>query len=312
MASLPLDPTFAHLLLRSHDLGCVSEALTAVSLLSSDNIFLQPHRDEEKRVAGQAHRNFASRDGDLPTLVNIYASWLKVTTWCRCPGLCLSVLIVALSAARQANKDKKWTQRNYLSYRSLQHACSVREQLCTLLQKLGIDTSVSCHPEREPFLRCLVTGLSLNVAQRVTAHQGGGGHNHNGSSTISSVNNKFSFSQNSGGNSSSSNGRFVSSSGDDAPYRTVRGKQPVHIHPSSVLFSMVNSRKLPEYVVFAELLTTSKQYMRNVSAIEGAWLAEMFPSNFKSAAAPPATATNNGAGSAAAAVTTPGKQRQWN
>ncbi len=79
MASLPLDPTFAHLLLKSQELGCVSEALTAVSLLSSDNIFLQPHRDEEKRAAAQAHRNFASKDGDLPTLINIFSSWRKVS-----------------------------------------------------------------------------------------------------------------------------------------------------------------------------------------------------------------------------------------
>jgi HrpA-like RNA helicase len=41
MASLPLEPTFAHLLLKSQSLGCVAEALTAVSLLSADNIFLQ-------------------------------------------------------------------------------------------------------------------------------------------------------------------------------------------------------------------------------------------------------------------------------
>lgn len=78
MANLPLDPVYAHLLLRSHELGCVTEALTAVSLLSSDNVFLQPPREEEKRAAGLAHKNFASRDGDLATLVHIYNSWLKV------------------------------------------------------------------------------------------------------------------------------------------------------------------------------------------------------------------------------------------
>lgn len=260
MASLPLDPTFAHLLLKSHELGCVSEALTAVSLLSSDNIFLQPHRDDEKRAAAQAHRNFASKDGDLPTLVHIYSSWLK------------------------ANKDKQWTQRNYLSYRSLQHACSVRDQLCTLLKKLDIDVTVSCYPERDPFLRCLVAGLSLNVAQRVTTQTTGNkfANNNSNNSSVSNTNSRFSFSQNT--HSSASSSKFSSSSDDAAPYRTIRGRQPVHIHPSSVLFSMVSSRKLPEYVVFAELLTTSKQYMRNVSAIQGTWLAEMFPASFKTAA----------------------------
>ena len=41
MANLPLDPIFAHLLLKSHELRCVSEVVTAVSLLSADNVFLQ-------------------------------------------------------------------------------------------------------------------------------------------------------------------------------------------------------------------------------------------------------------------------------
>ena len=52
--------------------------MTAVSLLSSDTVFLQPYRDEEKRKAGQAHRRFASKDGDLLTLINIYEAWTKV------------------------------------------------------------------------------------------------------------------------------------------------------------------------------------------------------------------------------------------
>ncbi len=180
------------------------------------------------------------------------------------------------------------------------HAQSVRDQLCSLLQKLNIDTTVSCYPERDPFLRCLVAGLSLNVAQRVTTHgQGGAGsssYSKGGPSSVNTVGNKFNFSQNSGSSSSS-----ASQQQDNAPYRTIRGRQPVHIHPSSVLFSMVGSRKLPEYVVFAELLTTSKQYMRNVSAIEGAWLAEMFPSSFRSSAAP-ATADSSSAKTGGAIV----------
>lgn len=79
MASLPLDPVFSHLLLRSEAAGCVAEALTAVSLLSSDNIFLHPHREAEKAAAAQAHRHFASKDGDLPTLLQVYNAWVKVS-----------------------------------------------------------------------------------------------------------------------------------------------------------------------------------------------------------------------------------------
>jgi pre-mRNA-splicing factor ATP-dependent RNA helicase DHX16 len=34
---------------------------------------------------------------------------------------------------------------------------------------------------------------------------------------------------------------------------------------------------LPEYVVFHELVLTSKQYMRTVTAIDSAWLRELAP-----------------------------------
>lgn len=86
---------------------------------------------------------------------------------------------------------------------------------------------------------------------------------------------------------------------EEAPYRTCRGGQPVHIHPSSVLFSSLSGRKLPDYVVYAEVLITSKQYMRGVTAIEGAWLPELVPSLFMQAGAK--TASGNAIPSSAAA-----------
>lgn len=42
VASLPLDPLFAHLLWQAVSLGCVSEALTAVAMLSAENVLFFP------------------------------------------------------------------------------------------------------------------------------------------------------------------------------------------------------------------------------------------------------------------------------
>jgi hypothetical protein len=55
-----------------------SEALTAVSVLSAESLFLQPHGVHDKASAAQAHKAFALRDGDLPSMVGLYNSWLKV------------------------------------------------------------------------------------------------------------------------------------------------------------------------------------------------------------------------------------------
>mmetsp|Transcript_20751 Transcript_20751/g.65269 ORF Transcript_20751/g.65269 Transcript_20751/m.65269 type:complete len:930 (+) Transcript_20751:579-3368(+) len=61
-------------------------------------------------------------------------------------------------------------------------------------------------------------------------------------------------------------------------YRTMVEGSPVSIHPSSALFN-----KNPEWLVYHELVLTSKEYMRNVMAIEPKWLVELAPRFFKRA-----------------------------
>ena len=140
---------------------------------------------------------------------------------------------------------------------------------------------MSCWPEKEPFLKCLLAGLSLNVAQKVTSIVSQD-KNKPSQNLITASNGQKSFSFSNSKNNNNQSMQSVFANNDPlAPYRTIRGNQPVHIHPSSVLFSMINSRKLPAFVVYADLLTTSKQYMRNVSIIEGDWLTELFPSVFR-------------------------------
>ncbi|GMI77652.1 hypothetical protein like AT4G18465 [Hibiscus trionum] len=55
-------------------------------------------------------------------------------------------------------------------------------------------------------------------------------------------------------------------------YKTIRGSQEVYIHPSSVLF-----RVNPKCVIYHSLVSTDRQYMRNVISIEPSWLTEVAP-----------------------------------
>ncbi|XAR59210.1 RNA helicase [Bertholletia excelsa] len=55
-------------------------------------------------------------------------------------------------------------------------------------------------------------------------------------------------------------------------YKTVRGSQEVYIHPSSVLF-----RVNPKWVIYHSLVSTDRQYMRNVISIDPSWLTEAAP-----------------------------------
>ncbi|XP_012570929.1 pre-mRNA-splicing factor ATP-dependent RNA helicase DEAH1 [Cicer arietinum] len=55
-------------------------------------------------------------------------------------------------------------------------------------------------------------------------------------------------------------------------YRTVKHAQTVHIHPSSGLAQL-----LPRWVVYHELVLTTKEYMRQITELKPEWLLEIAP-----------------------------------
>jgi len=61
----------------------------------------------------------------------------------------------------------------------------------------------------------------------------------------------------------------------DGSYRTLKSKQTVAIHPSSTL-----AGKQPACVLYHELVQTSRQFIRTVSAIDIAWIASAAPRYF--------------------------------
>jgi ATP-dependent RNA helicase DHX8/PRP22 len=61
-------------------------------------------------------------------------------------------------------------------------------------------------------------------------------------------------------------------------YRTLVDQNHVYLFPGSALFS-----KNPEYVIYHELVMTTKEYMRNCLAIDAKWLYELAPAFYKRA-----------------------------
>ncbi|XP_037082662.1 LOW QUALITY PROTEIN: pre-mRNA-splicing factor ATP-dependent RNA helicase DHX16-like [Pollicipes pollicipes] len=59
-------------------------------------------------------------------------------------------------------------------------------------------------------------------------------------------------------------------------YQTVKQSQTVHIHPNSCLFE-----ELPRWVIYFELVFTTKEFMRQIVEIESAWLLEVAPHYYK-------------------------------
>ncbi|CEP01822.1 hypothetical protein PBRA_008764 [Plasmodiophora brassicae] len=60
-------------------------------------------------------------------------------------------------------------------------------------------------------------------------------------------------------------------------YVNLRTGTPCHLHPTSALFGLGYT---PDYVLYHELILTSKEYMRTVTAVEPQWLAELGPKFF--------------------------------
>ncbi|GAO47206.1 hypothetical protein G7K_1416-t1 [Saitoella complicata NRRL Y-17804] len=63
---------------------------------------------------------------------------------------------------------------------------------------------------------------------------------------------------------------------DGQSYRTAKTAQTVYIHPSSVLFE-----QNPKWIVYYELVLTSKEFMRQVMPIQSEWLVEVSPHYYK-------------------------------
>ncbi|GJW35443.1 probable pre-mRNA-splicing factor ATP-dependent RNA helicase DEAH5 [Tanacetum coccineum] len=59
-------------------------------------------------------------------------------------------------------------------------------------------------------------------------------------------------------------------------YKTIVENQPVYVHPSSALF-----QRQPDWVIYHELVMTTKEYMREVTVVDPKWLVELAPRFFK-------------------------------
>lgn len=60
-------------------------------------------------------------------------------------------------------------------------------------------------------------------------------------------------------------------------YRTCRGNRELNIHPLSCLYTV----RQPQFVIFCELLNTTKVFMKDLTVIEPEWLTELAPHYYK-------------------------------
>jgi len=171
----------------------------------------------------------------------------------------LSLLNLFTAFLAQRKKDPAaWAKRHYVNLRALARALDIRRQLRSFMLRLGIPLlSCSNRPtEANTAIRkALVAGYFMNAAQLQpdgtykpvrAAGSGSSSRKHNNSPAT--------------------------------------GVQPpsLHIHPSSVLHATTQSAApKPAWLVYHELTTTTKAYMREVSIIDPSWLVALAPHYFE-------------------------------
>lgn len=204
MVEFPLDPPLAKMLLVGHQLGCLNEVLTVVSMLSVPSVFFRPKDREEESDA--AREKFFVPESDHLTLLNVYQQW----------------------KANQYRGD--WCNDHFLQVKGLRKAREVRSQLLDILKTLKIPLT-TCGPDWDVVRQAICSAYFHNSAR------------------LKGI------------------GEYVN----------CRSGMPCHLHPSSALYGLGYT---PDYVVYHELLLTTKEYMQCVTSVEPQWLAELGPMFF--------------------------------
>jgi ATP-dependent RNA helicase DDX35 len=151
MAELSVEPMMAKVLLSASSFSCLSEILTIAAMTSLQGSVWFYH-DDQKKATESARRKFAVEEGDHLTLLNVYQAFVT-----------------------KGKKDSKWCRDNYLNYKSMTRAVSIRNQLRRYLERFGINVTESLSasdiirvggPDKaEQIRRCLTTGYFSHAAR---------------------------------------------------------------------------------------------------------------------------------------------------
>jgi ATP-dependent RNA helicase DDX35 len=220
MAELAVEPMMAKTLLSASSFGCLSELLTIAAMTSLGGSVWVPH-DGEKKKMETARRKFAVDEGDHITLLNVYQAFIT-----------------------KGKKEARFCHDNYLNFKALTRAVSIRGQLKRYIERFGISVpeTLSSSPNLQPLSvggpdkgeqirRCLTTGYFAHAAKMQP----------------------------------------------DGTFNNVAGGTILHAHPTSLLFN-----RKAEWVIFHEVMETgNKTFIRDVSTIEKGWLVEYAPEFYK-------------------------------
>ena len=150
MAELSVEPMMGKVLLSSPSFGCLSEVLSITAMISLQGA-VWFHHEGEKKATESARRKFAAEEGDHLTLLNVYQAFIT-----------------------KGRKEARWCRDNFLNFKSMTKAVSIRNQLKRYLERFGINVEESLGSQKivgeianqgEQIRRCLTTGYFAHAAR---------------------------------------------------------------------------------------------------------------------------------------------------
>ncbi|KAK2522757.1 hypothetical protein Q9233_010116 [Columba guinea] len=155
----------------------------------------------------------------------------------------LMVMLGAVGACEYAGCTRKFCEENGLRYKAMLEIRRLRGQLTTAVNSVCTDADLYVDPKMKPPTEAQATYLRQIVLAGLGDH----------------VARRVQAEE------------LLDDNWKNA-YKTALLEDPVFIHPSSVLF-----RELPEFVVYQEIVETTKLYMKGVSAVEPEWIPVLLP-----------------------------------
>ncbi|ETW04021.1 hypothetical protein, variant 2 [Aphanomyces invadans] len=259
LAGFPVAPRFAKMLLLAQQVGCLEYAIAVVASLSGQSPFiLERERKETQKFQKEDATNDtlptdASTAADTETRIDAWTEELQEaeamkrhTQWIDNDSDVLSMLRAA-GAYAYSGGSTSFCAENHLHEKIMEQMLKLRGQLTTIVNKLVGATALTLRPNMPPpsdddqdLLRQIIAaGFVDQVARRVPA------------GTITS------------GSKIERNCAYMSC--NDVV------TEPLYIHPHSHLFT-TDPSKLPPYVVYTNVVRTSRAYMKTVTAVEPDWL----------------------------------------
>ncbi|KAI5306488.1 isopentenyl-diphosphate delta-isomerase idi1 [Ascosphaera pollenicola] len=145
-SEFPLDPALAVMLISSPEFYCSNEILSITALLSVPQVFVRPVAHRKR--ADEMKNLFAHPDGDHLTLLNVYH---------------------AFKTYEAQENPRQWCHDHFLSYRALQSADNVRQQLQRIMEREEIELVSTPFEDKkyyENIRRALLAGFFMQVAKK--------------------------------------------------------------------------------------------------------------------------------------------------